>query len=110
MNTSFTITCSAQANPPAKYRFYKEEESLFNTTNGRDAGTYTTSARERVSQVNYSCTPFNEYGDGPNVAITVNGVLGTVCLLFLVVTQRKKITIPTLNPVSVMVVRGSWSC
>ena len=92
MDTPFSITCSAQANPPAKYRFYKEEESLFNTTNGSDAGTYTTSVGERVSQVNYSCTPFNEYGDGPKemITITVNGVLGTVCLLFLVVTQRKE--------------------
>jgi len=31
-NTYFNIICSAQANPPAKYRFYREQESLFNTS------------------------------------------------------------------------------
>ena len=29
------------------------------------------SVGERVSQVNYSCTPFNEYGDGPKEMITI---------------------------------------
>lgn len=71
VNVSFSITCSAQANPPAKYRFYKEQGSLFNTTTGSNSGTYTTSVGERVSQVNYSCTPFNEYGDGPKEMITI---------------------------------------
>ena len=71
VNATFNITCSAQANPPAKYRFYKEHESLFNTTTGGDAETYTTSVGERVRQVNYSCTPFNEYGDGPMEIMTI---------------------------------------
>ena len=71
VNATINITCSAQANPPAKYRFYKEQESLFNTTTGSDAGTYTTSAGERVRQVNFGCIPFNEYGDGPKEMITI---------------------------------------
>jgi len=71
INTSFNLTCSAQANPSAKYRFLREQQSLFTTTNGSSLATYTTSVNERMKQVTYSCTPFNEYGDGPTETITV---------------------------------------
>ena len=72
MNTDFNLICSAQANPPAKYRFYKEQESLFNTTTGSNVAEHTTSVTERINQVQFSCTPFNDlYGDGPTDTITV---------------------------------------
>ena len=68
---SVNLTCSADANPPAKYRLYREQNSLINTTTDQDYFTYTTSVNERIKQVTYSCTPFNEYGDGPTEAVTV---------------------------------------
>ena len=71
VNTSFNITCSSKANPPAKYRFYKDQDNLANDTTGSDISVITTSFNERVKQVNYSCTPFNEFGDGPTDVITV---------------------------------------
>ncbi len=70
-NTTFNITCSAQANPAAKYRFYKDQETFKNDTTGSDVAVITTSVSERVKQVNYSCTPFNDFGDGPTEAITL---------------------------------------
>lgn len=65
VNTSFNVTCSAQANPPAKYRFYKDQDNFVNDTTGSDVSVITTSVSERIKQVNYSCTPFNDFGDGP---------------------------------------------
>ena len=70
-NKYFNIICSAQANPPAKYRFYREQESLFNTSEGGNAGVYETSVSARMDKVIYSCIPFNDYGDGPPKMITV---------------------------------------
>lgn len=31
-----------------------------------------TSVHERVFEVNYSCTPFNKFGDGPTDVISVS--------------------------------------
>ena len=73
VNTNFTLTCSAQANPPAKYRFYKSQELLTNVTSTDSSFyTHTTSVTDRVKQVNFSCTPFNYYGDGLTKVITVS--------------------------------------
>lgn len=71
VNTSFSLICSARANPPAKYRLYRGQESLLNTTVGQNSVTYTTNVIERIRQVNYSCTPFNFYGDGPTQIVFV---------------------------------------
>jgi len=71
MGESFTLNCSAQANPPAKYRFYKEQQSLFNTTAGSNFAVYPTSVSERKTPVIFTCIPFNDYGDGPTQTITV---------------------------------------
>ena len=71
VGTSFNLNCSAQANPPAKYRFYKEQERLFNSTAGGGLAVHTTSVSERIPQVTYTCTPFNDFGDGPTETITV---------------------------------------
>ena len=71
VNTTFNITCSTEANPPAEFRFYRDGMSLFNTTTGNNVAAFTTSVSERRSPVVYSCVPVNEYGDGPTAAITV---------------------------------------
>ena len=70
-NTSFNLTCSAQANPPAKYRFYKNQELLNVTSTGSSSFTHTTSVTDRIKLVNCSCIPFNDYGDGLKKVITV---------------------------------------
>lgn len=72
VNTSFNITCSTEANPPAEFRFYRDGISLFNTTTGSNVVVHTTSISEKiVSPVSYSCIPLNEYGDGPTATTTV---------------------------------------
>ncbi len=71
VNTTFNITCSAQANPPAKYRFYKDQENFINDTTGSDVSVITTSLSKRVKGVNFSCTPFNDFGDGQTEMITL---------------------------------------
>ena len=68
LNTPFILSCSAQANPPASFRFYRGQESLGNISVGN---TFTTSVVERRSQVNYACTSFNYFGDGQTVMIAV---------------------------------------
>ena len=71
LNSTFNITCGAQANPLAKYRFYREQESLFVSSAGRNAYVLPTSVGEGINQVNYRCTPFNGYGYGPTRTVTV---------------------------------------
>ena len=71
VNTSFNITCSAQANPPAKYRFYKDQDTFYNDTKGSDFSVIPTSVSKRIKQVNYSCTPFNDFDDGPTDELTL---------------------------------------
>lgn len=68
VNETFSIICSAQANLPAKYRFYKGDEYINGTDN--DA-LIITSVSKRVRMVNYSCTPFNIYGSGRQGALAV---------------------------------------
>jgi len=71
IKTSFNLTCSSQANPPARYRFLREKQSLFNTTVGSNLAVNTTSVIERIKRVTYSRTSFNDYGEGPSQTITV---------------------------------------
>ena len=68
---SINLTCSADANPPAKYQLYRERNSLINTTTGQDSFPHTTSVNERIEVVTYSCIPFNYYGEGPRETINV---------------------------------------
>ncbi|CAH3162618.1 unnamed protein product [Pocillopora meandrina] len=68
VNETFSITCSARANPPAKYRLYKGNEYV----NGADNdAAIITSVVERARMVNYSCIPFNFYGNGTKGALAV---------------------------------------
>ena len=68
VNKTFSVTCSAQANPPAKYRFYKGNEYINAADNN---AVIATSVSERVKMVNYSCIPFNLYGNGTKKATAV---------------------------------------
>ena len=68
LNTSFNLSCSAQASPPASYRFYRGQESLGNMSVGN---TFETSVVQITCQVTYACTPFNHFGDGPTKEILV---------------------------------------
>ena len=68
MNETFSITCSAQANPPAKYRFYKGNQYINGAEN--DA-VIVTSIGKRTRMVNYSCIPSNFYGNGTKGALAV---------------------------------------
>ena len=75
LNETFYLMCSAEANPAAEYRLYKEDESVANITAGsQNTGLYATSVSDRVQQVVYKCTPFNLFGDGPSktLAVTVH--------------------------------------
>ena len=68
VNETFSITCSAQANPPAKYRFYKGNEYI----NGADNNAVIiTSVSERARMVIFSCIPLNVYGNGTKGAVAV---------------------------------------
>ena len=71
VNTTFNITCSSKANPPAKYRFYKDKDNFVNDTTGSEVSVITTSESERRKQVNYSGTPFNDFGDGLTDGLTL---------------------------------------
>ena len=71
-NETFNITCRAQAKPAAKYRFYKNQVNVYNDTSDKDVGVFPTSVNERVLKMNYSCTPFNKFGDGPMDVIAVS--------------------------------------
>ena len=68
VNETFSITCSAQANPPAKYRFYKGNNYIYAADNN---AVIATSVSERVKMVNYNCIPFNFYGNGTQKATAV---------------------------------------
>jgi len=65
VNTTIQITCKAQANPPAKYHFFKNLVSIRNDTSGSNVSVITIQVKERIKQVNYGCTPCNDFGCGP---------------------------------------------
>lgn len=71
VDKSFNITCSSKANPPAKYLFYKDQDNFVNDTTGSDVSVIITSLSERKKRVNYSCTPFNDFGYGPTEELTL---------------------------------------
>ena len=90
VNVTFNITCSAQASPAAKYRFYKDQDNFINDTTSGDAAVITTSVSERIKQVNYSCTPFNDFGDGPTEVITLTVLCkytAYMCIMIIILHQ-----------------------
>lgn len=78
VNETFSITCSAHANPLAKYPFYKGNEFINDADN--DAAIIT-SVNERAGMVIYNSIPFNIYGNGTRgaLAVTVHCNYSIVC-------------------------------
>ena len=69
INKGIKLTCSAQAKPPAEYRFF---DSLLNNTVAGSSAAYATSIiSTKENEVIYSCTPFNYYDNGPTKTVTV---------------------------------------
>ena len=87
LKTLFNLSCGAQANPPASYRFYRGQESLGNISAGN---TFETSVVQRTSQVRYSCTPFNHFGDGKTKVIAVEVYCKYSWLLFVLGISLKQ--------------------
>ena len=67
LNDPFALSCNADANPPARYRLFREHESLEEQSNG----TFVTFASTRTKQVTFRCIPFNSFGDGHSKTISV---------------------------------------
>ena len=59
---AFNITCTAEANPPAKYTFYDGGKIILSSN--VSGNTYTTVVRNRIKKVIYGCLPYNELGNG----------------------------------------------
>lgn len=59
MNETFSITCTTEANLPAKYVIYRDETAIVG-----DNSVVTSSVTERVKWVTFTCKPSNFYGVG----------------------------------------------
>ena len=62
LNMAFNITCSAEANPPAKYSFYDGGKVI--SSRNASGNTYTAVVMNRIKKVIYGCLPHNELGNG----------------------------------------------
>ena len=59
MDETFSITCTTEANPPAKYVIYRDETTIVGNNS-----VVTSSVTERVKRVTFTCKPSNYYGVG----------------------------------------------
>ena len=59
INETFSITCTADANPPAKHVIYRDETRIVGNNS-----VVTSSVTERVKRVTFTCKPSNFYGIG----------------------------------------------
>ena len=67
MNETFSITCTAEANPPTKYVIYRDETKIVGTNS-----VVTSSVTERVKRVTFTCKPSNFYGIGQMADISLD--------------------------------------
>ena len=78
VNTSVVFSCTSDALPAAKFRFYRVTgavESEVSTSSSASTGVLVESSimHPRGSYlVNYKCVPYNMLGDGPNKTVLVN--------------------------------------
>ena len=93
VNKTFSITCSAQANPPAKYQFYRGNEYISGADNN---AVIITTVPERVKMVNYSCIPVNSRGNGTQGAVAV-----TVHCKYLIVLIPLTTEVNVMNVVNI---------
>ena len=107
LNKNFSITCSAEGNPPPKYRIFYEERTI-----GHNKSIVTTSVTKRVKQVTFSCEPFNDVGVEPVAKISVEvfckcKCYGSVCYCHLayasyrnssyILTENNKVILSTMK-------------
>ena len=59
MNETFSITCTTEANPPAKYEIYRDQTTVVGNNS-----VVPSSVTERVKRVTFTCKPSNFYGVG----------------------------------------------
>ena len=67
VNETFSITCTTEANPPAKYVIYRDETAIVGNNS-----VVTSSVTERVKRVTFTCKPFNFYGVGQMAHVSLN--------------------------------------
>ena len=67
MNETFSIICTADANPPAKYVIYRDETRIVGTNS-----VVTSSVTERVKRVTFTCKPSNLYGIGQMADVSLD--------------------------------------
>ena len=67
MNEIFSITCTAEANPPAKYAIYRDETKIVGNNS-----VVTSSVTERVKRVTFTCKPSNFYGVGQMTDVSLD--------------------------------------
>ena len=67
VNETFSITCTSEANPPAKYVIYRDETAIVDNNS-----VVTSSVTERVKRVTFTCKPSNFYGIGQMAHVSLN--------------------------------------
>ena len=67
LNETFSITCTAEANPPAKYAIYKDETRIVGNNS-----VVTSSVTEQVKRVTFTCKPSNFYGVGQMADVSLD--------------------------------------
>ena len=68
LNQTFTITCDAQANPPATYEIFRDDG---NKVGSSSVVTTSVTEVEENNSVTFTCKASNGYGDGPTAKITL---------------------------------------
>ena len=67
VNETFSITCTTEANPPAKYVIYRDETAIVGNNS-----VVTSSVTERVKRVTFTCKPSNFYGVGQMAHVSLD--------------------------------------
>ena len=77
VNETFSITCTTEANPPAKYVIYRDETAIVGNNS-----VITSSVTERVKRVTFMCKPSNFYGVGQMAHVSLNVLCKCNCCGF----------------------------
>jgi hypothetical protein len=63
----FELNCTARANPKAGFSFFHNGKLVQNSTSHR----YMINKAKEEHKGEYSCIPWNYYGEGPNVTVNI---------------------------------------